>query len=882
MSLAPGTRLGPYAVVAKLGDGGMGEVYRGTDTRLGRDVAIKVVSATTQSPDAFARFEREGRAIAALNHPNICTLHDVGASDGHPYLVMELLAGATLHQVLAAGPLPIPTLVDHAIALADALHAAHARGIIHRDLKPANVFLTDHGTIKILDFGLAKADSDRRDETRMVEGAITGPGTTLGTLAYMSPEQVRGSALDARTDLFSLGLVLYEMATGRRAFTGKTFAEVSASILRDDPPSPLSVRADLPPKLEEIILKTLEKDRDLRYQSAADLRGDLKRLKRTERSEAAPASSPRSAATLPPPSSSDAALAVGLARRHPLAIAGVALLVASAAVATWWTTVRDRATSSATTPEVTLQPLTLDGQAGHATISPDGRFIAYVRRSGARSSVVVKQLTSNSDVVIMAPAEGSGYYAPSVTPDGGYVDVLVLRPSESALVRIPFLGGTPRTIVDGAVSGVGWSPDGQRMAFMRYAPNTQETSLVVSDAQGRNEHVLVTRRAPSFFHMTRFDSRPPARPSWSADGRWIALAGLNNSPERLRDNGELIEVDAASGAERAVRRVDGVVSELAYLDNDRLAVSFINPVSQEPGQWRLYPRTGAPVPLTRDLNNIQDVQLTADRTSGVATRTTTRLSISIGTIATGVFSEVVGESGLRPAAAALDSRGNLLYTARVPGGRAVFRSDGAVGAGTMVVSDLVGALPSPDGTFIVGHRPEVGLVRVNADGSSAAVISQDASAAPRAITPDGSAVICVSNKSGHQQPWLVPLAGGDARRLADVYIDGTLLWLSSDGRQVIFRNNAATQICAFPGFDQCRAEKVLPGPFSADGKTVFAVDRTDPTNIFAQPLDGGPRTPVTRFTDKVIQDFSLSPDGTRIAVTRTARESDVVLVKGLK
>lgn len=529
-----------------------------------------------------------------------------------------------------------------------------------------------------------------------------------------------------------------------------------------------------------------------------------------------------------------------------------------------------------------MEALTLDGQAGHATISPDGRFIAYVRRSGGRSSVVVKQLSSNSDVVIMEPADRSEYYAPSVTPDGGYVDVLVRRPSDPALVRVPFLGGTPRRIVHGAVSGIGWSPDGQRMAFVKYDPKTQATTLVVADARGQNEKVLATRQAPSFFHMTLFSNAPPERPSWSADGRWIALAGFNVSPERPRDNGELIEVDSATGAERAVRRVDGVVTEVAYLDNDRLVVSFVNPVSQEPGQWRLYPRTGPAVTLTRDLNHIQDVQLTADRTSGVATRTTMRRSISVGTIATGVFTEVVAESGTQPSSAELDSRGNLFYTARVPGGRATFRSQGAAGAGTMVVTDLVMALPSPDGTFIVGHRPEVGLVRVNADGSGATVISPDASAIPRAVTPDGTAVLVVSNKSGHQQPWLVPISGGEAKRLSDVYIDGGQAWLSHDGRQVIFRTTAGTQICGFPGFDECRAVKASLGPISADGKTVFTLDRNDPTNIFAQPLDGGPRRPVTRYTDKVIQDFSLSPDGTRIALTRMARESDVVLLKELK
>ena len=393
MSLLPGTRLGPYAIVAKLGEGGMGEVYRGTDTRLGREVAIKVLPvATASASDALARFEREGRAIATLNHPNICTLFDVGTDAGRPYLVMELLAGATLHQALGSGPLPVGALLDHAIALADGLQAAHARGIIHRDLKPANVFVTEQGTIKILDFGLAKADGDHHDEARTLDAALIGPGTTLGTLSYMSPEQLRGGAVDTRTDLFSLGLVLYEMATGQRAFGGKTGAEVSAAILHEAPVRPKSLRPEVPDKLEDVILKALEKDRDLRYQSAADLRGDLKRMKREVVEPGTPAiSTTRSAAaSAAPPSSSDAALAVGLVRRHPLAIGGLALALVAAAVAAWSAAGRDAALRG-TRPGIALQALTIDGHAGHATISPDGRFIAYVRRELTHSSVIVEQ-----------------------------------------------------------------------------------------------------------------------------------------------------------------------------------------------------------------------------------------------------------------------------------------------------------------------------------------------------------------------------------------------------------------------------------------------------------------------------------------------------------
>jgi hypothetical protein len=262
----------------------MGEVYEARDTRLDRAVAIKVLPAElAQDPAARARFDREARSIAALSHPNICALHDIGDADGHGFLVMERLEGETLDARLERGPLEIEQVVEYGIALADALDAAHGRGLIHRDLKPANVFLTTRGIVKILDFGLAKSvrESDA-DITRAVEDGLTVTGTTLGTVAYMSPEQLRGEPLDTRTDLFSFGLVLYEMATGQRAFAGSTIAVAAAAVLGQRPPPPRTLRADLPPRLEQAILKALEKDRRMRWQSAAELRGDLIRVKRGE------------------------------------------------------------------------------------------------------------------------------------------------------------------------------------------------------------------------------------------------------------------------------------------------------------------------------------------------------------------------------------------------------------------------------------------------------------------------------------------------------------------------------------------------------------------------------------------------------------------------
>jgi len=286
MALSAGTRLGPYDILTALGAGGMGEVYKAHDGRLNRDVAIKVLAAhLTESPQARERFNREARAVAALQHSNICTVYDVGETgDGQAFLVMELLQGETLQQRVSRGPLDVPDLLDMGIALADALDVAHSARVVHRDIKPENIILTDRGP-KILDFGLAKsvalpAAATAAQPTMTAAPLVTDPGSTVGTVAYMSPEQLRGEELDARTDLFSFGLVLYEMATGRRAFVGATSALVAAGILQEEPPRPRSCRPDLPERLEEIILKAVEKDRRLRYQHAADIRSDLQRVKR--------------------------------------------------------------------------------------------------------------------------------------------------------------------------------------------------------------------------------------------------------------------------------------------------------------------------------------------------------------------------------------------------------------------------------------------------------------------------------------------------------------------------------------------------------------------------------------------------------------------------
>ena len=383
-----------YRITGQLGSGGMGVVYEAEDLTLGRKVALKFLPPQlARDQNALDRFLLEARSASALNHPNICTIYAVektgDGADAQSFIAMELLEGQNLDQKLASGPLPVGLMLDIAIQLADALDAAHAKGIIHRDIKPANIFLTQRGQVKVLDFGLAKLS---RPEMQMnTIGAtqdspspnLTSPGATVGTIAYMSPEQARGEELDTRSDLFSLGTVIYQMATGKLPFSGDTSAVIFHAILELDPPSTLQLNATLPPKLQEIIEKLLEKDRDLRYQSAADLRGDLRRLKRDVESGKKPAASASvpavsaqsspAAEAVRPPSSSAVVAAVG---RHKIGT-GLSVLLGIVVLLAAGYGIYSLLTRHPMRPfrNFTVTKLTEDGNAAQVAISPDGKYI---------------------------------------------------------------------------------------------------------------------------------------------------------------------------------------------------------------------------------------------------------------------------------------------------------------------------------------------------------------------------------------------------------------------------------------------------------------------------------------------------------------------------
>jgi len=483
-----GQTISHYRIIEKLGGGGMGVVYRAEDLKLGREVALKFLpEQMTRDRVALERFEREARAAAAINHPNICTLHEIGEHDGHPFLAMELLEGATLKHRIGNKPLPVDALLNWAIQIADGLDAAHVRGIVHRDIKPSNLFITTRDTAKILDFGLAKLAGSKEDGTPPEQTAtiaadpLTTPGTAAGTPGYMSPEQARGEELDARTDLFSFGAVVYEMATGRPPFYGNSTAVIVEALLNRAPVSAIVLNPKLPPKLEEIINKALEKDPDLRYQHASDIRADLKRLRRDTSSGGISYSGSRAVPEIATEAATGSTVAAqpsaGLAQKPYILLAVCCALLAAAFVAyRFW----PRSKTASGPPKIT-QISQWNKPMAYARLSPDGHAVAFDSPVGGVAQVFLI-LTSGGEPLQLTNDQGEKYVN-TFSPDGR--EVFYTRSlGRDEVWAVPTLGGAPRHVV----SDANWVLPSLDGAFIYYPK--QGAGIFRASKSGLNEELV--------------------------------------------------------------------------------------------------------------------------------------------------------------------------------------------------------------------------------------------------------------------------------------------------------------------------------------------------------------------------------------------------------